>query len=150
MKPGPMTSWTTSTAALTTPPHAGPGAWRAARSRDLSAEAIETLRLPALAAGGDPGPFLRAHRLAVLLSGFGANGLYTLVVLILATVTRAHYPRAVGATAGVVGVSGIALSVAAWSGSVAGMVWSNDVLVPALLVWWTGIGRDARARLSGE
>ena len=121
----------------------------AAAALDLSAEALEMLALPDLAAAArasEPDAFLAMHRRVVLMTGFGANGLYTAAVLVLASRTRSRYGPAVNLAAAAVVVSGGALSCAALAHSTAGMVWSNVVLVPALLLWLFGVGRDAARR----
>ena len=117
---------------------------------DLAAESIEMAALPSLArrALGAPGShseFLAAHRAAVLMTGFAANGLYTLAVLLLLAACRgiARAQRSAGAA---VVAAGVAVSLASLAHSVAGMFWSNAILVPLLLVWLALVARDAAAR----
>lgn len=122
----------------------------AAVALDLSAEAIEMWHLPGLAADALAGrglaAFMTAHRLAVLLTGCAANGLYTLASVLLVWSARGAFPRWTEAAGCGVGISGAALSVAAWFGSTRGMVWANAALVPCIAVWQLGVGLAARSR----
>jgi hypothetical protein len=118
----------------------------AAFGPDLAAQAIEIGVLPSLAAqalsrNAAPELFLALHRVAVMLSGFAANGLYSMTALILAWGARREYPPWVSSMGFAVGVSGIALSVAALLDSTAGMFWTNVLLVPALALWLIGVAR---------
>lgn len=119
---------------------------------DLTAEAIEIGVAPGLAqqavaemAGTGASQsaatlFVAFHRTSVMLSGFLANGLYSVVALVLSVVGRRQYPKWVSWAGVGVGVAGILLSVACLLDSVGGMVWSNVALVPLLLVWLAGVG----------
>lgn len=129
----------------------------AAIAADLSAEAIEMGVLPGIARravtelhSGDTGSavqqFLMLDRIAVMLTGYLANGLYTMSALLLILPTRHAYPGWTWGAGLVVGVSGIALSVAALIDSVPGMVWSNAVLVPAIILWQVGVAVTAGKR----
>ena len=112
----------------------------AALAPDLSSQAIEIGVLPTLASQalgphGSPEIFLHLHRIAVLLSGYLANGLYSTSALILAWSARHIYPAWITAAGLAVAAFGFALSVAALMDSVAGMFWTNVFLVPSLLLW---------------
>ncbi len=121
-------------------------------STDLTAEVIEIGVAPGLArqavaemAGTDASHstatlFATFHRTSVMLSGFLANGLYSVIALVLTVVGRREYPKWVSWAGVGVGVAGILLSVACLMDSVGGMVWSNVALLPLLLVWLAGIG----------
>jgi hypothetical protein len=116
----------------------------AAIGPDLAAQAIEIGVLPSLAyralqTDSAPELFLQLHRIAVLLSGYLANGLYSLTALMLTLSTRDKYPDIVSLLGMIVGISGLALSAAALADSAAGMFWCNVVLVPAILLWLAGI-----------
>jgi predicted DCC family thiol-disulfide oxidoreductase YuxK len=118
---------------------------------DLSGEAIEMVSLPDLAATAlaTPGAlqlFFARHRLAVLLTGFLANGLYTAAAVLLCWTGRRAYPRWTLAAGLGVGVSGVWLSAAALIGSTAGMFWSNVVLIPCIVLWLTGVAVAASVR----
>jgi hypothetical protein len=105
---------------------------------DLTAEAIMMFGLPAAAREGVEA-FLRTDRDAVLLTGFGANTLYTLAAVIFAWGTRRSYPRWTW-TAGLgVGLAGMSLSLSVLAGSVGGMFWANVFLVPLLTAWLLGV-----------
>ncbi len=127
---------------------------------DLSAEAIWMGVMPTLAsqaleqpAGATATPqwaespavaqFVLVHRAAEMMSGYLANGLYTLAAVMLAWSARRHYPPWVLAAALVVGVSGAALSASVLAGSLFGMFWSNVALLPAILVWQAGVAITA-------
>jgi hypothetical protein len=121
----------------------------AAIGPDLSAQAIEIGILPSLASailqtGTTPERFLQMHRVAVLLSGYLANGLYSATALMLTWSARYKYPRTVSLAGMLVGVSGLALSAAALVDSAGGMFWCNVVLVPAILVWLAGVAICSR------
>ena len=128
---------------------------------DLTAEGIEMfwiprnaqqllLQLPRGASGNfSPdavGAFLALHRRAVMLTGFGANMLYTISAMLLVWSTRRKYPAWVGLAGVGVGVGGLWLSAAVWMDSVQGMVISNAVLVPCIMAWQAGVALDARRR----
>src|SRR5262245_31148323 len=116
----------------------------AALGPDLAAQSIEIGVLPSLAvhefnANAASGIFLTLHRVAVMLSGFAANGLYSATALLLVWGARRAYPSWVSIVGTAVGVFGIALSIAALLDSVAGMFWTNVFLVPAILLWLLAI-----------
>jgi hypothetical protein len=117
---------------------------------DLAAQAIEIGVLPAIAerliqtnVGIDL--FMAFHRTAVMMSGYVANGLYSLSALILAWTARRAYPLWVSAAGLATGCFGIALSAAALADSVSGMFWTNVLLVPCLLLWLAGIAVAEKA-----
>ncbi|MCL4199118.1 MAG: hypothetical protein KJZ69_16640 [Phycisphaerales bacterium] len=83
----------------------------------------------------DPAFILRVHRIAVLLSGYAGNGLYTLASLLTAAQLWRESNGLMRLAGLTIGVSGAALSVAALVGSAQGMYWSNAVLLPAILLW---------------
>jgi hypothetical protein len=121
----------------------------AAIAPDLAAQAIEIGILPSLAsavlqAGTTPELFLQMHRVAVLLSGYLANGLYSLTALMLTWSARYKYPSTVSLVGMLVGISGLALSAAALADSAGGMFWCNVVLVPAILLWLGGVAVCSR------
>jgi hypothetical protein len=121
----------------------------AAIGPDLAAQTIEIGMLPPLAdrllqTNAVPDLFLQMHRIAVLLSGYLANGLYSLTALMLTWSARHNYPRVVSFLGTLVGISGLALSAAALANSEEGMFWCNVVLVPAILLWLTGCAIAAK------
>lgn len=112
---------------------------------DISAQAIEIGVLPAIAervistnVGIDL--FVSFHRTAVMMSGYVANGLYSLSALILVWSGRRAYPVWVSSAGIATGCLGIALSAAALANSASGMFWTNVLLVPCLLFWLAGVG----------
>ena len=116
----------------------------AAIGPDLAAQAIEIGVLPAMAnrilnANTGAELFLSFHRAAVMMSGYVANGLYSLSALILAWSTRNAYPVWVYGAGLAVGCFGLILSAAALMDSANGMFWSNVLLVPSILFWLAGV-----------
>ena len=109
----------------------------AAIGPDLAAQSIEIGVLPSLV--GQQELFLLLHRMAVLMSGYVANGLYSLSAFLLAWSTRRAYPNWVWGAGVTVAVSGFGLSAAALFNSTVGMFWTNVLLLPALLVWLAGV-----------
>jgi len=108
----------------------------AAIAPDLSAQAIEVGVLPGLPSRE---LFLALHRVAVVMSGGVANGLYSATALILACSARNAYPSWIWMMGVAVGFFGFMLSFAALVDSVSGMFWTNVLLVPAILIWLAGV-----------
>lgn len=128
----------------------------AAIAIDLSAEAIEMLILPDLAhrittnvwneSSQAVQQFLSMSRLAVGLTGYLANGLYTIATILACWSTRNLYPKVTIFLGSMVGISGLALSYFSLVDSTSGLYWSNVVLVPCILFWQTGIAIVAGMR----
>jgi hypothetical protein len=117
---------------------------------DWTAQAIEIFVLPGLARTGNAVGFLGWHRATVVLTGFLANGLYTISALLLVWASRRAYPRWIQAAGFGVVVGGSILSAAALAGSAAGMLLANVVLMPCLLAWLAGVAmHDPDATLEG-
>jgi len=117
---------------------------------DLAAQAIEIGVLPGIAyrvstSNAAVDLFLELHRVAVVMSGYVANGLYSTTALILAWSTREAYPSWVWIAGVSVGFFGFMLSAAALVGSVTGMFLANVLLVPAILLWLAGVAIAAPA-----
>jgi hypothetical protein len=117
---------------------------------DLIAESIEIGVLPELAEQRlqstveHPVQLVETiHRTAMILTGYLANGLYTLATFLATWATRRHYASWIVLAGLVISVFGFALSVSVLVNSVAGMFWSNVGLVPAIIVWQIGIAIDA-------
>lgn len=106
---------------------------------DLSAEWIMMFRLPALAQSRAADAFLRLDRIAVVLTGCIANGLYTLATVIFALSTRRSYPGWTWAAGLGVGVAGTLLSFSAYVNSITGMYLTNAALVPLINLWLLGV-----------
>jgi hypothetical protein len=106
---------------------------------DWTAQAIEIFVLPGLASPANVTGFLAWHRAAVVLTGFLANGLYTISALLLVWASRHVYPRWIQVAGFVVVAGGTLLSAAAWVDSAVGMLVANILLVPGLLVWLAGV-----------
>jgi hypothetical protein len=106
---------------------------------DWTAQAVEMFVLPGFALSANTAGFIAWHRTAVILTGFLANGLYTISAFLLVWASRRKYSRRIQAAGLGVVVGGSILSAAAWLDSAAGMVVANLVLVPCLLAWLAGI-----------
>jgi hypothetical protein len=113
---------------------------------DLAAEGIEMAVLPMLALDAlgqtsvDPMRlFLAFQRTATMLTAFFANGLYSLATLLLVCATWRRYPVWIAGMGALVGLAGFGLSAAALLESVTWLVLTNIVLVPALLLWQSGV-----------
>ena len=104
---------------------------------DLSGQAIEIAVLPDLVTRVDF--FTAFHRTAVMMSGYVANGMYSLSAFVLAWSTRRSYPVWVSSAGIVTGCFGLGLSTAALIDSASGMLWTNVFLVPCLLLWLAGV-----------
>jgi len=118
---------------------------------DMSAQAIEIGLLPGIASGirsaqSRTDTFLALHRMAVMLSGFAANSLYSFSALFLAWKTRSFYSAWIWRAGVAAGSAGLALSIAAAADSAAGMMWTNVVLLPCLLLWLAGIATTSNKR----
>lgn len=111
----------------------------AAVAADWTAQAVEMFVLPGLAQAANATAFLVWHRAAVVLTGFLANGLYTVSALLLVWASRRAYPRWIRAAGLGVVTGGTILSAAAWADSAAGMLFANVLLVPCLLAWLAGV-----------
>lgn len=106
---------------------------------DCAAQAIEVFVLPGFAGSVDTAGFLAWHRSAVLLTGFLANGLYTISAFLLVWATRDTYAGWTRAAGFGVVAGGLMLSVAAAVDSPSGMLLANVLLVPCLLGWLAGV-----------
>jgi hypothetical protein len=115
----------------------------AAVGADWTAQAFEMFVLPGLARAGNAPGFLAWHRAAVLLTGFLANGLYTVSALLLVWTSRRAYSRWIQMAGIGVVAGGSILSATAWADSAAGMLFANVLLVPCLLVWLAGVAASA-------
>ena len=113
---------------------------------DLAAEAIEIGVLPQVAADAlsHNAPFelfMTLHRIAVMLSGYLANGLYSATATILAWFARRAYPTWLSAAGISIGILGGAASIAALLDSVTGLFSTNALLVPCILLWLGGVAK---------
>lgn len=116
----------------------------AAVGADWTAQAFEMFVLPGLARSANATGFLVWHRAAVVLTGFLANGLYTISALLLVWASRRAYPRWIQAAGFGVVVGGSILSAAALADSAAGMLFATVMLLPCLLAWLAGVAASAR------
>lgn len=117
---------------------------------DLAAQAVEIGVLPAVAARAlvtDAGVelFLLIHRIDVMMSGYLANGLFSISALILSLSTRRWYSWWVWSAGAATGISGFVLSAAALLDSPSGMFWSNVILVPCILFWLAAVAHSTGA-----
>ena len=114
-------------------------------SSALSTAAQLPASLTVAIAGSDL--FLAFHRAAVMMTGYLANGLYTLSAAFLVVATRREYDKWT-LTAGCLVVSGgVWLSLACLLDSVMGMLLSNILLLPALLLWLALVAKSCLKRI---
>lgn len=122
---------------------------------DLSAETIEMAIIPEIASKLSDDPdnqpakelLTTLDRTAVVLTGYLANGLYSIAALLLTCSTVRSYAAWIWISGFAVAASGLSLSATALMGSVAGMIYSNIILVPCILLWQAGIALDAGKRI---
>jgi hypothetical protein len=81
-----------------------------------------------------------------MLTGYLANGLYTLATVLAVWATRRVYAPWIWSAGFAVGVFGFAMSASALADSVTGLFWANAGLVPAIVVWQVGVAINASKR----
>jgi hypothetical protein len=123
---------------------------------DLFAEVIEMKIIPEMARSILRAPdskldttvddLLYLHRLATISTGYLGNGLYTISTALAVWATRFCYSRLTRLAGTCAVVGGIWLSVAALTDSVSGMVLSNILLMPSLLIWLATIAQRSAQR----
>lgn len=121
---------------------------------DFGAEAIEMGVLPNLAqmsvfhsgnmAATSTEIFLSLHRTAVMMTGCLANELYTISAALLIFATRDRYSWLIKTPGCLVVASGTWLSIACLLNSVSGMMLSNILLLPMLIIWQLGIAYQSK------
>ncbi len=125
----------------------------AAIACDLASESVETGLIPTLArnaiqAGSANDTSLNLyviiHRMVVLLTGYVANGLYTIATALAVFAGRKHYPRWVSLAGSAVTIFGVAESTACMVDSPQGILCSHAVLIPCFVIWQFGIALDSR------
>ncbi|HEY7061807.1 MAG TPA: hypothetical protein VII06_10020 [Chloroflexota bacterium] len=104
---------------------------------DLAAQAVYMGVAPRL----EPEAFQVAELAAGLLTGYVANGLYTLAGLLLVWAGAAELPGYLVALSLPVWAAGLALSAATLMDSPGGQFWSVAVLMPTVVVWTALMGR---------
>ncbi len=123
---------------------------------DLIAEVMEISLLPTLAtqilsehdllAMANRELFLCINRLATMLTGFLANGLYSITLGIFIFATRQRYAPLTQLVGWLVVISGFYLSAACLVNSIPAMVAGNAVLLPLLAAWLLGIAWESRGK----
>lgn len=104
---------------------------------DLGAETILAGTLDRLSGTG----YQAAEAIAVALTGYLGNGLYTVAGTLLTIAGRKELPPALLALGGTVWLCGYALSVATLAHSRAGQFWSAAILMPLFVAWAALLGR---------
>jgi hypothetical protein len=104
---------------------------------DLAAEAIEMGVAPAV----EPRDFLLLESIAGVLTGYLANGLYTVAGILVTWAGARELPRAVLALGVPVWGAGLWLSAATLARSASGQLWSTAVLMPLFVLWAALVGR---------
>jgi hypothetical protein len=103
---------------------------------DLAAEAIAMGVTPVLGLEH----FLLLESIAGVLTGYLANGLYTVAGVLLTWAGARELPRAVVALGIAVWSAGLCLSAASLAHSAAGQLWSTAVLMPLFVLWAALVG----------
>jgi hypothetical protein len=92
--------------------------------------------------------FVALNRAVVMMTGYLANGLYTVSAASLLVATRREYNHWALAAGCLVVIGGIWLSFASLLNSVTGMLLSNILLLPALLLWLAAVAGTCRKRIA--
>jgi hypothetical protein len=111
---------------------------------DLGAQAIYMGVAPRLG----PEAFVVAETVTGVLTGYVANGLYTLAGMLLVWAGAAEMPRYLVAASLPVWAAGLGLCAASLAGSPAGQFGSVAVLMPTFVGWTLLLGRWLSARAS--
>jgi hypothetical protein len=111
---------------------------------DISAQAIYMGVAPRLG----PEPFGVAEAVAGLLTGYVANGLYTVAGMLLVWAGAAELPACLVALSLPVWAAGLGLCAASLAASPGGQFWSVAVLMPSFVLWTLLMGRWLSARAS--
>ncbi len=111
---------------------------------DLAAEAIWMGVAPAL----DESAFRVAETAAGILTGYLANGLYTVAGILLTSAGARELPPALVALAVLVWGAGLCLSASSLLHWAAGELWSTAVLMPLFVLWAALVGRWLATRAS--
>jgi hypothetical protein len=104
---------------------------------DLAAETIAMGVAPAV----EPRDFLLVESMYGVLTGYLANGLYTVAGILLTWAGARQLPRAVLALGVPVWGAGLWLSAASLTHSAAGQLWSTAILIPLFVLWAAMVGR---------
>ncbi len=95
-----------------------------------------------------PEAFVMAEATAGILTGYVANGLYTVAGMLLVWAGAGELPRYLLLLSLPVWGAGLWLSAASLADSPSGQFWSVAVLMPALIVWTVLMGRWLGASVS--
>jgi hypothetical protein len=104
---------------------------------DLAAEAIAMGVAPVV----ESRDFLLVESMYGVLTGYLANGLYTVAGILLTWAGARELPRTVLAVGVPVWGAGLWLSAASLAHSAAGQLWSTAVLMPLFVLWAALVGR---------
>lgn len=107
---------------------------------DLGAETL----LMVVSPGAEPSTFALVEDIALPLTGYLGNGLYTLAGILLTIAGRSVLPRALVATAALAWAAGLALSAATLVGSETGQFAATAVLMPVFVAWTLMLARWLR------
>ena len=123
---------------------------------DLIAEIIEISVLPELANKILTGTstvalvnselFVTLNRLSIMITGFLANGLYSIAAGLFIFATKQRYTPLTQLAGWLVVISGFYLSAACLVNSIPAMIAGNAVLLPFLIAWLLGIAWESRGK----
>jgi hypothetical protein len=111
---------------------------------DLSAEALYMGVAPRLRAEA----FALCEDIAGIMTGYLANGLYTISGILLTWAGARQLPRFLVALAVPLWASGLSLSAASLIHSASGQFWSTAILMPLFVIWTFLVGRWLSVRAS--
>ena len=111
---------------------------------DAGAQAIYMGLAPRL----DPQGFAVAEAVTGVLTGYVANGLYTVAGMLLVWAGAPALPRHLLLLSVPVWAAGVGLSAASLAGSTTGQFWSVALLMPAFIVWSGLMGQWLTTRAS--
>lgn len=111
---------------------------------DISAQALYMGLGPRLA----PGAFGSMEMVSGLLTGYVANGLYTVAGILLVWAGAGELPRPLLVLSLPVWLAGFGLSASSLIGSATGQFWSTAALMPLFVIWTGLMGRWLGRRAS--
>jgi len=119
-----------------------------AATAGLAADVAAQTLYMGLGPASSPASFGTMEAVAGLLTGYMANGLYTVAGILLVWAGASELPRSLLLLSLPAWLAGIALSLASLAGSTTGQLWSTAALMPLFVIWTGLMGRWLSARAS--
>ena len=119
-----------------------------AATAGLAADIASQTLYMGLGPGLQPDTFATMENVAGLLTGYMANGLYTVAGVLLVWAGACELPRPLLLLSLPAWCAGAALSVSSLVGSTAGQFWSTAALMPLFVIWTAAMGRWLAGRAS--